>query len=259
MNKKILLPILVLIVVGAPAAFYYLKPSSEVHPSEEVTDQTEPTVSAEQGVAPTGKMVTKKGLELPPPKESNEQELGFLSTETEDKKKFEVLDRSLKDLGACLQIKTGSLDKNDQISFDSFNNSMSADLGEVVNSTELWATTDLRTESGEVRRILIENNVDGSTSVGTLSYWSFKNGTQTELPLSNEQRANPTDALIASLEADGKVFGGAMSRKIFYTNGGEVTLLEKNGQMAGLSVEHEGRTFRCENMDTADSTKCNCQ
>lgn len=200
---------------------------------------------------------------IPPPPEgaaSASSGAGFLPTQMEDPKKFEVYQKSLGELAQCLNLKVGTLDPQTELNFDYFNSVISLDLGDIVAQKEQWSAIDIRMKAGEIRRIFIENSFSGSESPRSLKYYSLSpGGEQKELPLSKEQMENPSDALIASLESDGEVIARSVSRYIFYQNGDDLLLIERNGMIYSFELPHGGKTFICTGADSSQSMKCQCR
>ncbi|WP_415062338.1 hypothetical protein [Bdellovibrio sp.] len=185
---------------------------------------------------------------------------GFLPTQMEDAGKFEALQKHLKEMGHCLNMVTSPLDAQSEFNFENLNTAISADLGDVVTQSEEWTATDIRTKSGELRRIYLENSPDTAAEPRrTLKYYSLQGGSQKEIPLSKEQMTNPSDALVASLESDGDVVGRSLSRRIYYQNGDDLLLVERNGKIYSLELPHDGKTFRCTGLDSTKTMKCECK
>ncbi|MDG0817086.1 hypothetical protein [Bdellovibrio svalbardensis] len=186
---------------------------------------------------------------------------GFLPTKMEDPKRFELLQKNIKDMSVCLNMKTGPFTQNDDMNFETLNTIIAPDLGEVVTTTEDWSATDIKTNSGEIRRIFIKNtpNVE-MEAIRSLKYYSMQpNGTQKEIPLSKEQMANPSDTLIASLEADGQLVSKSSARKVYYQNGDDLSVVEKNGRIYSFELMHDQKTFKCSGVDSAKTLSCQCK
>lgn len=201
---------------------------------------------------------------LPPPDTSASASnggSGFLPTQMEDPKRFEIYQQSLKQMAECLNIKIEDLDPQAEINFDYFNSVISADLGDIVAQIEEWSAVDIRTNSGDIRRIYIESSRSGEPDPErVLKYYSISpGGEHTELPLAKDQMSSPLDSLLASLEKDGDVIGRSVSRRIFYQNGDDLLLVERNGKIYSFQLPHEGKTFSCTAADSSSTMTCQCQ
>jgi hypothetical protein len=98
-----------------------------------------------------------------------------------------------------------------------------------------------------------------SDSGTSLKYYSIgADGEQKELPLTEEQTNDPSETLVASLEADGTVISKSKSQRAFFQNGGNVLTVERNGKLYSFDVPYNEKRFRCEGIDAASTIKCNC-
>lgn len=254
MNKKTL--IILTVVVAALLIFSYCQFWRA--PEETSSDFKSPSQAL------TEIAVKKNNKATPPPPDASAPSvagMGFVPTKMEDPKKFEVFQKSVKDMAECLNMKVATLDPQAEINFDYFNSVISADLGDIVAQNEDWSATDLRTKSGEIRRIYIETKTDANAEPHrSLKYLAMSpGGGQKELPLSKEQMENPSDTLIASLESDGDIIGRSSSRRIFYQNGDDLLLVERNGKIFSFELPHDGKTFRCTGADAASTMQCQCK
>ncbi|WP_374077361.1 hypothetical protein [Bdellovibrio bacteriovorus] len=214
------------------------------------------------GSVPPEETSIKPKATVPPPASGQDASAsaGFLPTQMEDSAKFEVYKKHLKDMAVCLNMEMAPLDPQAEINFETFNKVIGPDLGDIVLTTDEWSATDIRTKSGELRRIYIENSPDpDKQAMKTLKYYSLSpGGEQKELPLAADQMANPSDALIASLESDGDLVGKSTSRRMFYQNGDDLLLVERNGKLYSFELPHDGKTFTCIDADSAKMA-CKCK
>lgn len=186
---------------------------------------------------------------------------GFLPTQMEDPALLKFYQNALKEMAVCLNMRVSAVDPQAQINFDYFNSLISEDLGDIVAQEEDWVVADVRSKNGEYRRVYVENHTDANGTVSRkLKYFSITpGGMQSELSLAPEQSANPSEALIASLEADGDVVSRSVSRRIFYQNGDDLVLVEKDGKIYSYSLPHDGRTYICTGADSAATMSCQCK
>lgn len=255
-NKIIILAV----VIGVLVFIAYRWQSSEHTP-----DTVRPEI--EKSEEKSGSV--KKNIPLPPPPQlaskttGNEAaSAGFLPTQMEDPKRFEVFQNHLKEMAQCLSIKINSLDPQSELSFETFNAAISPDLGDVLAQKNAWTLTDIRTSSGEVRRIFVEHDLDGGevSAPRTLRYYSLgKDGSQNEIPLPKEQTINPSETLIASLESDGDLLGNSVARLVYYKNGDDLMVVERSGKIYSFELPHGGKTYRCSGADASETMKCECK
>lgn len=197
----------------------------------------------------------------PPPSQNSAQSSspGFLPTSMESPQKFEVLQKSIQQLAGCLNMEVKPLNAADQFDFGSLYSSIGSDLGDVVMKLEEWSATDIRTPEGEIRRLYLEAPSEKSRA-RKLRYISMnRNGAQKDISLTNEQSTNPTDTLLASLEADGQVVSKSRSERIYFENGDSLLVVEKNGSIYSFQLPHDGKTFSCTGADQATSMQCQCR
>lgn len=258
MSKKQI--IILSIVIGILVFIAYRWQSSENTP-----DTLRPEV--EESSEKSG--VSKTNIPPPPPPVVSSESLGessasagFLPTKIEDPKRFEVFQSHLKEMSQCLKLKMNPLDPQSELSFETFNAVISPDLGDILTQETAWTVTDIRTKSGEIRRIHVQRGVDGDdgSATRTLKYYSVdKDGSQKEIPLPQEQTVNPSDTLIASLESDGDLMGNSVARLIYYKGGDDLLFVERSGKIYSFELSRNGRTYRCTGADSAETMKCDCK
>lgn len=186
---------------------------------------------------------------------------GFLPTEMADPNLYEAFNNQIGEMAKCMNLEMGRIDKNAEINFDTFNAAISQDLGDVVAQEEDWSTTDIRTPSGEIRRILIQTPPPGEgDGERKLKYMSLsQDGKTKDIPVSQDQSDNPSDTLLASLESDGQVVGTSKANRIFYENGDDLYLSVRNGKVYSFTLNHEGKVFKCKGMDSGSTVSCSCE
>lgn len=262
--KKNIFTVISVVFVGLVAILYFKnKSSTDASPNgtrvaiEEMGDPAPGSAQENGGVV---KPESANQTEVFPGEPSHEAS-GFLPTATEDPNLFKKYQATFKEMATCLNMDMGEFSSNQQMNYENFHKVISPDLGDVVTTSMEWTSTDIQTASGEVRRIYVEYgpDIDGPPK-RTLKYYSIsKNGAQKEIPLSNDQTYNPTDTFIAGLEADGKTVGMSMARKMFYQNGDDLLLVERNGKILSFELPHDGATFTCNNFDNSNKMSCRCQ
>jgi hypothetical protein len=186
---------------------------------------------------------------------------GFLPTEMVDPNLYEAFNTQIADMAKCTNLEMGRIDKSAEINFETFNQAISQDLGDVVAQEEDWSTTDIRTPTGEIRRILIQTPPPGEgDGERKLKYMSLSpDGKTKDIPVSQDQSDNPSDTLLASLESDGQIVGTSKANRIFYENGDDLYLSIRNGKVYSFTLNHEGKVFRCKGMDSGSTVKCSCE
>lgn len=206
----------------------------------------------------------EKPEDFPVPSEAEASETlsgstGFLPTQMENPARFESYQQQLAALSACLNLKTIPFDSNVEIGLEALHEAVSADLGAVVSRNRDWTVTDIKTPSNEIRRIFFKNTPDLDPQVlSSVKYFSFSaDGSKKELPLTKEQAENPTETLLASLEADGKVIAKSNAWRIFYQNGYDLIATEKNGRIYSFELNRDDKAFRCQE-NAQGVLQCRC-
>ena len=255
MNKKSAIVSVVILVVILLLSYCYFGKNSQngTFPANmPPSDTSEGKTTSDQKTTPSN-----EGDASP----MNANAAGFLPTKMEDPERFELIQKNIKGLGQCLHIEVGTFDKSEDFNFESLNELVAPDLGQVVHQEEEWTSTDIKTTSGEIRRIFIKNSgADTGSVTRQLKYYAMNpQGGQKELPISKDQEFNPSETLIASLESDGQLVTKSMARKFFYQNGDDLNVVEKNGQIYSFGLGHEGAFFSCQGVDSAKTINCTCK
>lgn len=157
----------------------------------------------------------------------------------------QVFHQQMAELSRCLGVSTNQQVENAGPTFFALNEALQNILGPSVSEVESWNSVDIRTASGELRRIVIENSGGDSGHGKTLQYFKVgENEALQELPLSEEQSLNPSDSLIATLESDGDVQTRTVARQVYY-DGTIIYMLEKDGRLQSYEVRRDGKVFLC--------------
>jgi hypothetical protein len=170
--------------------------------------------------------------------------------------------KSFQEMGQCFDIPIAGSRESvpGDLTPDTLQSMITPSQGDVVNDTDEWGSADIKMANGDIRRILVQNYTDDPESEAgkKLSYSTVTaDGRLIELPLSDEQKRDPSESLVASLETDGQVVSRSRSRRIFYQSGGDLSYTEKDGNVVGYEYSLEGKTFRCANMDS-QNISCRC-
>lgn len=171
----------------------------------------------------------------------------------------QMFTQALRDVGTCLGMKTAVADGSEP-TLDTWMVGVRGETGEPVIQTEDWSTTHLDMANGEKRAIKIEMDYGADERVvRRLKYFKLDAaGNPGEaIPLSREQTEDPTDTFIASLEGDGQVSGSEKLQRIYFQNGEEIIVTEKNGHVSEIEMNRNGKSFRCQKMDAAEGV-CRC-
>ncbi len=195
-----------------------------------------------------------------PAADFNSGSTGFLPTKMEDPKLFEAIQKNIKEMSTCLNMKIGPFTEHDEMNLHTLVNVMSPDLGDVVGSKEDWTVTDIKTSAGETRRIFVQVSDERQDHpIRTLKYFIMSLHGQKEIPLSSEQMKNPSDTVIGSLEADGQLIGKSNAQRIYFQNGDDLSVVVRDGRIYGFELAHDQKTFKCTEFDSSGKMNCSCK
>lgn len=167
--------------------------------------------------------------------------------------------RALRDLSACLAIKSEPVDGSEP-RIENWLTAIRGDMGEPVLQTEDWSSAQIETPDGEKRVIKVEMDYSGEDRIVRRVKYS-KVGADGEagepIPLSKEQTEEPSDTFLASLESDGKLINRERAQRLYFGGGEEIVVTEKDGRVYELDMSRAGHTFRCRPFDP-DPNSCRC-
>lgn len=175
----------------------------------------------------------------------------------------DVLDRNfahrLVDLGKCLDIQADVIEDKVPPTVDNLVNSIKRDLGESVVQTEDWSNTQILLPDGEKRNIRIEVDFNSDEKISRrLKYYSVQEDQVTKsIPLPEDQIVEPSDSFVASLEKDGQIVSVEKAQRIYFANGEELSILEKNNMISSAELSRNGKSFKCTDLDT-ETGNCRC-
>lgn len=258
MSRKVAYPILILIL--AITGYYYYNPNrqsvkesieevdSYEEPNKNIPKETELKISGAENAVPEN---------LKPNAAPPRAPLVVAGPATEKTQRYFA--ESVKMLGQCLDIKTAV--DGDQVDpvYDNLENSVRNELGETVIRSEDWSNTHIKLSNGEERRIRIETDLSGdSTVVKRLRYYSVdKEGLPVLIPLPKEQTEDPSETLIASMLKEGTPTLEESGKRAYFQNGEEMIYVERNGKLSEYEMSKGTRTFKCMSLDS-DKSSCKC-
>ncbi len=172
---------------------------------------------------------------------------------------MKIFAEKLRDLGTCLETQNNvpgdELEPNLQTVVDS----VRGEWGESVINTEDWMQIEMETPDGEKRRLRVEMDFDSDTQVQRkLRFMAVgKDGQTTPIPVPEDQAVEPSDSLIASLEAGNKVVVREKFERIYFQNGEEIVARQKDGQITELEINKGAKSFKCAKMNEP-TAECQC-
>lgn len=218
-------------------------PATENISQEEVPTETSASNSATSPGSAQDLAMTHEEAQNP----STENDPGALAVPFENR---------LQEIANCLKIKPGKPDEDStDMDFFSLNSALADKFGGYRDEDDLWASTELKTPSGEHRRLLI----DFREGQPALRYVIVQpDGSQKNIELTPEQANEPSEALLASLESDGQVTGRARSRVVNYVYGQQLTLQEVDGKIYSYKLSQGDKVYSCQRPTKTGIPNCSC-
>ncbi|MFS4460214.1 hypothetical protein [Bdellovibrio sp. HCB2-146] len=218
-------------------------PTTDNIPQEEVSADAQTSNLATTGAAPNSSFPSHELAQTP----STENDPGALAVPFENR---------LQEIADCLKIKPGKPDEDStDMDFFSLNSALAEKFGGYRDEDDLWASTELKTPSGEHRRLLI----DFREGQPALRYVVVQpDGSQKNIELTPEQSNEPSEALIASLESDGQVTGRARARVVNYAYGQQLTLQEIDGKIYSYKLSQGDKVYSCQRPTKTGVPNCSC-
>lgn len=167
--------------------------------------------------------------------------------------------QNLRALGQCLETQNSVPGDELEPTLRTVVDSVRGEWGESVISTEDWLQIDMETPDGEKRRIRVEMDFDNETQVQRkLKFVTLDpNGETRPIAVPEEQAVEPSESLIASLEAGNKILNKEKFERIYFQNGEEIVARQANGFLVELEVNKGNKSFKCNALNQEKST-CQC-
>ncbi|MBC7741863.1 MAG: hypothetical protein H7061_06685 [Bdellovibrionaceae bacterium] len=165
----------------------------------------------------------------------------------------------LKLLGQCLGvIPSVESDKVDP-TFDNLIIALRPAFGDVVVKMDDWTQLDMRAPSGVVTRIRTETEyVDNGNPIKRLQYYKMNEQGMPELQvLPAEHMVDPSDSYLETLKGDAPTVNDEKGGRVYYSEGEELVLVERNNKVQSFSLSKGEKTFSCTETDTV-SSNCQC-
>lgn len=174
-------------------------------------------------------------------------------------KASEFFAQAMRQLTTCVGVSTGNPEDRMEPTFENITAAVKSDIGDPILRSEDWVVWNMRTSSGEERRIRIETDYSDSdqTSRHLLYFKVDGQGSPTLIPLPAESTKDPSEAFVASLQKDGEVYEEEKGERAYFDGGQEMVVTQKSGHIDDLEFANGSKTFRCAGMLTA-TPSCKC-
>lgn len=149
----------------------------------------------------------------------------------------------------------GGLEPNFQNLVEFFNES----YGQYVVSLEDWVQSDLNMPDGTLRRVRVDTTyIDQASPERRLSVFGLdQNGSPQMENLDSEKSYNPTDDFINSFFKEATPVLIEKSQRVYFPNGEELILIEKNGRIESVTFTVGDKTSTCSGLDQ-ETSNCQC-
>ncbi len=164
----------------------------------------------------------------------------------------------IKLMGQCLGVTPSVNSEVVEPTFDNLVVSLQPTLGDVVVKMDDWAQLDVRSPNGELKRIRTEVEYqDNNNPIKRAQLYKMNDQGMPELQeLNPEQSVDPSDEYLESLRGDFSTTNEEKGGRVYYSEGEELVLVERNGKIQSFSLSKGDKTFSCTETDSSTS---NCQ
>lgn len=238
-----------LITLVAVTLYFMLKPAGEVESFDQSTNAIENEVLAVKEDR------SEKSQEEPlaPPTARP------LVTKTENAEQIARanMNAMLSQLAECTEIKNSLPSGNAESTLMTILDSVQSELGEPVIRSEDWNSTEIKMADNSRRLIRIETVYENDDIIKKLKYYQSTETQLIPLELTQEQKINPSESFLASLEKEGEVTAREKSERVFFQNGEEISYIEKDGKVQSSEIIRAGKSLKCS--EYGQSTfRCQC-
>ena len=131
--------------------------------------------------------------------------------------------------------------------------------GQYVVSLEDWVQSDIKMADGTLRRVRVDTSyMDQGSPEQRISVFGLDQSGSPKLEsLDPEKSFNPTDEYISSFFTGSTLVMVEKSQRVYFPNGEELILIERNGRVESMTFTNEGRTSSCSGLDQ-ETSSCQC-
>ncbi|MCX7977721.1 MAG: hypothetical protein N2578_01825 [Bdellovibrionaceae bacterium] len=163
----------------------------------------------------------------------------------------------LEAMGKCLNFQPSTAGSSEP-TLDNLLLAVKPEFNAPIIQSEDWSNTHIVLPNGEKRRIRIELEWTDERVFRRLSYFGVdKEDLPVKIPLPKEQSEDPSDTLIASLEGEGQVVLRERRLRLYFVEGEELIVTERNGRISELELTRGVKVFRCLHLNNS-LANCAC-
>ncbi len=180
------------------------------------------------------------------------------SAEDNEKSQKERFQWALAEMSKCIGVQTVVDDKLEP-SLSDLESTLLTQWGGYAANSEDWAGFEQEMPDGSRRRLKIETDYDfGYPPIKKLKVYSQRgDNPEIAIDIPKEHAESPTDGILDSYKAEGKIISQDLGGRAYFKDGQEVTYVTKNGKFSQLEIETASKSFRCSQMQTKDMA-CAC-
>ncbi len=165
---------------------------------------------------------------------------------------------TLGQLNECLGVQASSSEVG-QPNLNDLEAALQTDWGAVAVRSEDWTATEISMPDGSRRQLKLETDYDfGTPPMKRLKVFSIKeSGEVLPIEIPQDHAEGPTDGIIDSYKAEGKLISEDLGGRAYFKNGQEISYTTKNGLFSDLEVVNDNKTFQCNQLLEAEFN-CTC-
>lgn len=131
--------------------------------------------------------------------------------------------------------------------------------GQYVVSLEDWVQSDVKMADGTLKRVRVDTTyLDQSSPERRISVFGLDPSGNPQMEnLDPEKSLNPSDDFINGFFKDATPALIEKSQRVYFPNGEELILIERNGRIESVTFTAEGKTSSCTGLDQ-ETSNCQC-
>lgn len=131
--------------------------------------------------------------------------------------------------------------------------------GQYVVSLEDWVQSDVKLADGTLRRVRVDTtNLDQGSPERRISVFGLDQTGNPKLEkLDPEKSLNPTDEYVNEFFKQATPTLIEKSQRVYFPNGEELILIERNGRVESVTFTVDGKTSSCTGLDQ-ETSNCQC-
>ncbi len=165
---------------------------------------------------------------------------------------------ALQQMGECLGVQP-VMDDNVQPSLSDLESALQSEWGAIAVKSDDWTSSEIEMPDGSRRQLKLETDYDfGTPPLKRLKVFSKRDsGDPIQIEIPKDHADEPTDGIMDSYKAEGKVVSEDLGGRAYFKDGQEISYVTKNGRFSELEVSKNDKIFRC-NQLLESEPNCTC-